>query len=272
MSGTGPEGSADYPEFGESEDSLGAAEAEGAVAGFRATRRGVTARFDAPQAGIIRTLVSQVAELVGGDLPDAGRPGSAQPGSAQPGSAQPGVDLFGDDLAAGGSDIPPGGERPGGDIPPGGPGAGSGDDPLSGHWDSPEEFAALLGLSDSTALPEDPVLARLLPDAYRDDAEAAGDFRRYTEQDLRSGKVAAARTVLATLPEGGGQVRLSTDDAQAWLRAINDVRLALGVRLSITEDFEERLAGLDPEDPRSAYFWVYDWLTYLQETLVHALW
>ncbi len=278
MSGTGPEGSADYPEFGESEDSLGAAEAEGAVAGFRATRRGVTARFDAPQAGIIRTLVSQVAELVGGDLPDAG-----QPGSAQPDSAQPGVDLFGDDLAAGGSDIPPGGhrpgsdnppggERPGGDIPPGGPGARSGDDPLSGHWDSPEEFAALLGLSESTALPEDPVLARLLPDAYRDDAEAAGDFRRYTEQDLRSGKVAAARTVLATLPEGGGQVRLSTDDAQAWLRAINDVRLALGVRLSITEDFEERLAGLDPADPRSAYFWVYDWLTYLQETLVHALW
>jgi hypothetical protein len=270
VSGTGPEGSADFPGFGESEDSLGAAEAEGAVAGFRATRRGVTARFDAPQAGIIRTLVSQVAELVGGDMPDVGLAGSAQPGG----------DLLGGDLAGGdrpgghrpSSDIPPGGDRPGGGIPPGGPAARSGDDPLSGHWDSPEEFAALLGLSESTALPEDPVLARLLPDAYRDDAEAAGDFRRYTEQDLRSGKVAAARTVLATLPEGGGQVRLSTDDAQAWLRAINDVRLALGVRLSITEDFEERLAGLDPEDPRSAYFWVYDWLTYLQETLVHALW
>jgi hypothetical protein len=259
VTGIGPEGSADFPQFGESDDSLGAAEAEGAVAGFRATRRGVTARFDAPQAGIIRTLVSQVAELVGGDLPDAGVAGSAQPGSAQPGSAQPGS-------------AQPGGDWPGGDIPPGGPAAGSGDDPLGGHWDSPEEFAALLGLSESTALPEDPVLARLLPDAYRDDAEAAGDFRRYTEQDLRSGKVAAARTVLATLPEGGGQVRLSTDDAQAWLRAINDVRLALGVRLSITEDFEERMAGLDPEDPRSAYFWVYDWLTYIQETLVRALW
>ena len=265
MSGTGPEGSADFPGFGESEDSLGAAEAEGAVAGFRATRRGVTARFDAPQAGVIRTLVSQVAELVGGDLPDAG-----QPDAGQPGGVQPGGDLLGEDLA--GRNTPPGGGQPGEDIAPGGPAARPGDDPLSGHWDSPEEFAALLGLSDSTALPEDPVLARLLPDAYRDDAEAAGDFRRYTEQDLRSGKVAAARTVLATLPEGGGQVRLSTDDAQAWLRAINDVRLALGVRLSITEDFEQRLAGLDPEDPRSAYFWVYDWLTYLQETLVHALW
>ena len=130
----------------------------------------------------------------------------------------------------------------------------------------------MLGLSTSTTVPEDPVLARLLPDAYPDDAESAGDFRRYTEQDLRSGKVAAARTVLATLPESGGQVRLSGDDAQVWLRAINDVRLALGVRLAITEDFEERMARLEPDDPRSAYFWIYDWLTYLQETLVRAVW
>ena len=130
----------------------------------------------------------------------------------------------------------------------------------------------MLGLSTSTTVPEDPVLARLLPDAYPDDAESASDFRRYTEQDLRSGKVAAARTVLATLPEGGGQVRLSGDDAQVWLRAINDVRLALGVRLAITEDFEERMARLEPDDPRSAYFWIYDWLTYLQETLVRAVW
>ena len=59
--------------------------------------------------------------------------------------------------------------------------------------------------------PEDPVLARLLPDAYRDDPEAAGEFRRYTEQDLRSGKVAAAQTVLATLPAKGGQVRLGPE-------------------------------------------------------------
>ncbi len=218
MSATGPEGSADFPHLGEPDASASAAEAAGAVAGFRGTRRGVTVWFAPPQAGIIRTLVGQVAELLGG------------------------------------------GEE-----------SGSGEGPQMRPWDSPEEFAANLGLSESTVLPEDPVLARLLPDAYTGDAEAAGDFRRYTEQDLRSGKVAAARTVLATLPEGGGQVRLSADDAQAWLRALNDVRLALGVRLSVTEDFEERMARLDPDDPRTAYFWVYDWLTYLQETLVRAL-
>ena len=119
--------------------------------------------------------------------------------------------------------------------------------------------------------PEDPVLARLLPDGYRDDPEAAGEFRRYTEPGLRSGKVAAAQTVLATLPPAGGRVRLSAGDAEAWLRSLNDVRLALGVVLGISEDYESEFGTLDPEDPRQAYLHVYDFLTYLQETLVRAL-
>ena len=76
-----------------------------------------------------------------------------------------------------------------------------------------EELAAAIGATGPTSPPEDPVLARLLPDAYRDDPEAAGEFRRYTEQGLRSGKVAAAQTVLATLPAGGGHVRLGPEDA-----------------------------------------------------------
>jgi len=193
------------------------------VQGFRRIRRGgVTARFDHSQAGIIRALVSQVAELVGEpeEAPDA--PGTEEPGPA---------------------------------------GAGN---PLA-------DLASLLDSRAPEGPPEDPALARLLPDAYRDDTEAAGEFRRFTEEELRSGKVAAAQTVLATLPEDGGKVDLSTEDAQVWLRALNDVRLTLGVRLSITEDLAERVLDLDPADPRSAYLWIYDWLTFLQETLVRAL-
>ena len=189
--------------------------------GFRALRKGrVSARFEPSQAGILRALVSQVAELVAGE---------AGPGP-----------------------------------PPGAPAPGRAGDPL-------DDLSGLLGAGPDTP-PADPVLARLLPDAYADDTEAAGEFRRFTEPDLRSGKVAAARTVLDTLPPEGGRVDLSGQDAQAWLRALNDVRLALGVRLSITEDHDQRTADLDPADPRSAYLWVYDWLTYLQETLVRALW
>ena len=135
-----------------------------------------------------------------------------------------------------------------------------------------EELAAAIGAAGPTSPPEDPVLARLLPDAYRDDPEAAGEFRRYTEQDLRSGKVAAAQTVLDTLPAGGGRVRLRPEDAQAWLRSLNDVRLAIGTVLGITEDYEDEMEAASWADPRSAYLEVYHWLGYVQDSLVRALW
>lgn len=222
-----------------------------ALNGFRAVRGGgATATFVPSQAGIIRSLVSQIAELVG-----------SEPGSGEPGLAEPGLT---DDAFTGRA---PGAPRPGSPSP----GPGTADDP--GQPPDPlDDLARLLGQAGPATPPDDPVLARLLPDAYQDDSEAAGDFRRFTEQELRNGKAAAARTVLATLPGDGGRVRLSEEEGQVWLRALNDVRLALGVRLSITEDFEARVQDLDPADPRSAYMWIYDWLTFLQETLVHALW
>jgi hypothetical protein len=215
-----------------------------ALNGFRGVRGGgASATFVPSQAGIIRSLVSQIAELVG-----------SEPGPEQPGAGEPALtdDAF-TGRAPGRARTDQAGSDP--EKPP---------DPL-------DDLARLLGQTGPATPPDDPVLARLLPDAYADDAEAAGDFRRFTEQELRNGKAAAARTVLATLPEDGGRIRLSEEEAQVWLRALNDVRLALGVRLSITEDFDARTADLDPADPRSAYMWIYDWLTFLQETLVRAL-
>jgi hypothetical protein len=119
--------------------------------------------------------------------------------------------------------------------------------------------------------PEDPVLARLLPDGYRDDPEAAGEFRRYTESSLRSAKQQAAREVLDTLPEAGGRIQLTHDQALSWLKALNDVRLALGVRLGVTEEFEQQWAKLTQDDPQWAAFEVYAWLGAVQESLVQAL-
>jgi hypothetical protein len=97
-------------------------------------------------------------------------------------------------------------------------------------------------------LPVDPVVARLLPDAYRDDPEKAGEFRKYTESSLREAKKYFAHTLLETLPPQGGKVRLTGDQARDWLRALNDIRLMFGVRLEVTEDFEEQLAALDPKE------------------------
>jgi hypothetical protein len=66
-------------------------------------------------------------------------------------------------------------------------------------------------------------------------------------------------------------VKLTADQARDWLRALNDVRLMFGVRLEVTEDFEEQLASLDPKDPRVAAFEVYGWLGAVQESLVRAI-
>ena len=137
---------------------------------------------------------------------------------------------------------------------------------------SDDPLAAALGIGTSTTAPTDPALARLFPDGYTDDPEASADFRRYTETGLRDAKRAAARTA-ARLDRGAGAApRPRPREAQAWLRALNDTRLVLGERLGVTEDLDELIASLEEDDPRLGMFWVYDRLTYLQETLVRALW
>jgi hypothetical protein len=125
--------------------------------------------------------------------------------------------------------------------------------------------------AEAPSIPDDPVLARLLPDAYQEDPEAAGEFRKYTESSLREAKKYFAQTLLDTLPPSGGRVRLTGDQARDWMRALNDVRLMFGVRLEVTEDFEEQLAALAPDDPKVAAFEVYGWLGAVQESLVRAL-
>ncbi|RJL24548.1 DUF2017 domain-containing protein [Bailinhaonella thermotolerans] len=133
-----------------------------------------------------------------------------------------------------------------------------------------DPLARAVGISASAATPADPVLARLFPDAYPEDPEAAGEFRRYTEGQLREGKRADAAVVLETA--NPGEAVLDAEQARAWLRSLNDVRLALGVRLEVTEDTHEEIARMSEDDPRYPVFVTYDWLTFLQDSLVRALW
>lgn len=130
---------------------------------------------------------------------------------------------------------------------------------------------AELGISESTEPPGDPVLARLFPDGYREDGEASGEFRRYTEASLREGKERDSELALRTLAESG-DVPLDTEQAQAWLRVLNDLRLALGTRLELSEGDQDRFRDLDEDDPEYTMIVTYDWLTQLQDGLVHCLW
>jgi hypothetical protein len=152
---------------------------------------------------------------------------------------------------------------------------------LSGRADeSPsDELSALTGIrtGPSTA-PDDPVLARLLPDFHRPDADPqregddgaalAAALRSVREPELIEAKRDAIATVLASLPSGGGRVELTVPQAEAWLTAVNDVRLALGTALEVSEDMPEQLP---PDDPRTDHLPVYHWLTWLQDSLVTVL-
>lgn len=134
-----------------------------------------------------------------------------------------------------------------------------------------DPLAAIVGLHPGSAsAPDDPALARLFPTAYPDDEEAASDFRRFTERTLRENKMAHARSVKESLERSGEKVTLSAQEANAWMLALNDLRIALGTRLDIQED-DSRFDEVEDDDEHAATFHIYDWLTYLQETLVRSL-
>jgi uncharacterized protein DUF2017 len=120
------------------------------------------------------------------------------------------------------------------------------------------------------------VIALPLPDAYRDDPEAATEYRRLMDADLRSQKAAALQRVLDDLSGAGvrrggeHRLELSEELVTPWLYALTDVRLALGTTLDVSEDMEAELESLEPDSPRYAGLAVYDWVGWLQDTIVRA--
>jgi hypothetical protein len=115
----------------------------------------------------------------------------------------------------------------------------------------------------------DPALRRLLPDAYRDDAAAATEFRRFTAEGLAERKTGNARVVIDSLKEAvtaakATRIVLDPAEAQAWIRAITDIRLSIGARLGIEADDQPLPFG----EPLVE---IYQWLAFVQESLVTVL-
>lgn len=137
------------------------------------------------------------------------------------------------------------------------------------HNDDP--LAAMVGITAHDTPPDDEVLLRLLPNAYADQVDAS-EFRRYTESTLRQKKQAHAMAMRMHIKTAvDGVVELDHDSANAWLGAMNDVRLALGVRLKVEENTQQELELLAPDDPMRGVYAVYSWLGWLQESLIDAL-
>jgi hypothetical protein len=148
--------------------------------------------------------------------------------------------------------------------------------------DGADPFEAMMDFSGPTTEPEDPVLARLFPRAYQHDEEAAAEFRRFTEGSLRDGKATAAITIIDGLEDAGLppelteeglviDVELDQPTAETWLRSFTDLRLALATRLGVEEGDEQYWHSLSDDDPRAQAHDIYEWVGYLQETLVRAL-
>ena len=114
----------------------------------------------------------------------------------------------------------------------------------------------------------DEVLARLLPEGHRGDPRLAAEYRDLTRTSLVAGKADDLATVRATLPAEGGQLRLDAEQAAAWLRTTNDLRLALGIRLGVDADTEPPAELASETDQQLA---VYYWLTAVQGSLVDSL-
>ncbi|MGF7125177.1 DUF2017 domain-containing protein [Rhodococcus sp. AG1013] len=142
-----------------------------------------------------------------------------------------------------------------------------------------DELAALTGLrTGNSETPSDEVLARLLPDFQRADPDRPDDdsergnvnsaLRSLHEPEIIDEKIAAGSVVLQTVPAEGGKVVITPEQADAWLAALNDVRLALGTNIGIDADTPDEL---EEGDPRAPHLDVYHWLTWMQDSLVQAL-
>ena len=118
---------------------------------------------------------------------------------------------------------------------------------------------------DDTDLADDSALARLFPNAYPEDADAASEFRRYTREGLIEHKSANSGLIAAALmsSDDAGRLAVERDDAERWLPALTDLRLVLAERLGIHRD-DDPLPNSDLAD-------VYSWLGELQWSLVAAL-
>ncbi len=140
-----------------------------------------------------------------------------------------------------------------------------------------DPLEALLDFGAPRDRPDDPALQRLLPDAHRDDEEAAAEFRRFTEGNLRQSKVHDATVVVLCLGEVTDtdveefEFELDAVQARCWMRCLTDLRLALAARLDIHTGAKDAWENLPDDDERVPLFEIYGWLGYLLESLVNAV-
>ncbi len=140
--------------------------------------------------------------------------------------------------------------------------------------------ADLRAIIETPALGEDPVRERLFPRAYLDPTEETAEmtWAAFAHPELLESRVATLeiltrsldRLAPATPDKDAGEMKvivLSPEETESWLKGLNDLRLALGTRLNISEDGQKG----ESLDPYIALREIYDWLTFLQQDLLEQV-
>jgi hypothetical protein len=147
------------------------------------------------------------------------------------------------------------------------------------HYQSNDPFAQLMAatlgnIQSPIEQPDDPVLRRLLPNGYAD-PESAAEFRKYTEGSLRTLKqkhlLYLREQLVFPVDHELPKADISITDPTQWLIAINDLRIALAVRLEIDEDGYKKYELMSDSDPQKHLHAVYYWLGGIQENLISHL-
>ncbi len=109
---------------------------------------------------------------------------------------------------------------------------------------------------------EDSSLRRLFPPAYSspEHQDHAEEFRRLMTEDLLERHTGA----LETLEASADATELTEEQLDAWMRALNSLRLVLGTSLDVTDDDDLTTHMTDRHT-------LYYFLGYLQECVVEAL-
>jgi hypothetical protein len=234
---------------------------------FRSSARGTEVRLPADERSMLADLLGQLDELL-----DDGTGGSDDPfdelvrmsglADLEVGDPKP--------ESAGAQDA---GAQDAGAQDAGPQDAGRDD---TGPQDAGPREAAAEPNGARTPPPDDPALARLLPDANRDDPELAAEFRRLTESGLRARKRAGARLAADALRREQ-PVMLTAEETQALLKALTDLRLVLGERLGLKTDEDatklelQLTLGVEPYEGWLPLAATYETLRWLQEALVQSL-
>lgn len=133
-----------------------------------------------------------------------------------------------------------------------------------------DQLQALLADGLATGTERDGALRRLLPDAYRHEPDLADEWRQLSRRGLVDRKIGFARTLSTALAPvaastAAAEVALTESDALDWVRGVGDLRLVITERMGIVVDGDE---GAFAEPGLRD---VYDWLAWLQDSLVQLL-